>query len=276
MTEPVTFTVHGRVGLATVDHPPVNALSQSVRAGLVAALDRLAADRELHALVIVCAGKTFFSGADIKEFGKPLLPPFLGEVIERLESSPKPTIAAIHGKSPRIHDSAFIAPGCRIIGDVEIGPDASIWYNCVIRADVNRVVIGARSNVQDGSVIHCDSPRPSAPAGWSTIIGEDVLVGHMAMLHVCTLEDRAFVGLGAIVMDGCAIESDAMLAAGAMLTSGKRVPAGQLWSGRPAAYMRDLPRSAGESGAAHYVRLAHGHMAEIAALGRTDDGPAQG
>ncbi|MBW8785978.1 MAG: gamma carbonic anhydrase family protein, partial [Novosphingobium sp.] len=125
---------------------------------------------------------------------------------------PDVTIAAIHGKAPRIHDSAFIAPGCRIIGDVEIGPDASVWYNCVIRADVNRIVIGARSNIQDGSVIHCDSPKPKRPQGFPTLIGEDVLIGHLAMVHGCVLEDRAFVGLGAIVMDGCRIGSDAMLA----------------------------------------------------------------
>ena len=82
------------------------------------------------------------------------------------------TIASIHGKAPRIHDSAFIAPGCRIIGDVEIGPDSSIWYNCVIRGDANRIVIGARSNIQDGSVVHCDSPKPKRPHGFPTIIGE--------------------------------------------------------------------------------------------------------
>ena len=105
------------------------------------------------------------------------------------------TIAAIHGNAPRIHSSAFIAPGCRIIGNVEIGPDVSIWYNCVIRADVHRIVIGARSNIQDGTVVHCDSPKPKRPEGFPTIIGEDVLIGHMAMVHGCTLEDRAFVGL---------------------------------------------------------------------------------
>lgn len=150
------------------------------------------------------------------------------------------TIAAIHGKAPRIHSSAFIAPGCRIIGDVEIGPDASIWYNCVIRADVNRVVIGARTNIQDGTVVHCDSPKPRRPGGFPTIIGDDVLIGHLAMVHGCTLEDRAFVGLGSIVMDGCQIRSDGMLAAGAMLTPGKVIEPGQLWGGRPAKYMRDL------------------------------------
>lgn len=141
------------------------------------------------------------------------------------------SIISLHGKTPRIHDSAFIAPGCRIIGDVEIGPDASIWYNCVIRADVNRIVIGARTNVQDGTVIHCDSPRPGQPDGFPTLIGEDVLIGHMAMIHGCVLEDRAFVGLGSIVMDGCRIGGDAMLAAGAMLTLASRCPVGSSGAG---------------------------------------------
>jgi len=150
------------------------------------------------------------------------------------------TLLELHGKSPRIHSSAFIAPGCRIIGDVEIGPDVSIWYNCVIRADINRIVIGARSNVQDGSVIHCDRPKASKPEGFPTIIGEDVLIGHMAMVHGCTLEDRAFVGLGTIVMDGCRIESDGMLAAGAMLPPGKVIGGRQLWVGRPARLTREL------------------------------------
>ena len=176
------------------------------------------------------------------------------------------TIAAIGGKSPRIHSSAFIAPGCRIIGDVEIGPDASIWYNCVIRADVNRIVIGARSNIQDGSVIHCDSPKPKRPEGLPTIIGEDVLIGHMAMIHGSILEDRAFVGLGAIVMDGCRIASDAMLAAGAMLTQGKVIESRQMWMGRPAAYARDLTDAAlaeMRAGVAGYVVNGRLHAAAL-------------
>jgi len=171
------------------------------------------------------------------------------------------TIASIHGKSPNIHSSAFIAPGCRIIGDVEIGPDASIWYNCVIRADVHRIVIGARTNIQDGTVVHCDSPKPSRPDGFPTIIGDDVLIGHMAMVHGCTLEDRAFVGLGSIVMDGSHIESEGMLAAGAMLT-GKRIGAGQLWMGRPAKYLRDLDDAAVEvlqEGVKRYVVNGRNH-----------------
>jgi gamma-carbonic anhydrase len=176
------------------------------------------------------------------------------------------TLIEIHGKRPRIHDSAFIAPGCRLIGDIEIGPDVSIWYNCVLRADVNFMRIGARTNIQDGSVCHVDSPRPGSPEGYPLIIGDDVLIGHMAMVHGCVLHDRAFVGLGAIVMDGCAIESEAMLAAGAMLTPGKRIPSGQLWAGRPAKYVRDLTAAdlAGHrAGVAHYVELAQRHAAAL-------------
>jgi len=184
------------------------------------------------------------------------------------------TIAAIHGKAPRIHDSAFIAPGCRIIGDVEIGPDVSIWYNCVIRADVNHIVIGARSNVQDGTVIHCDSPDARYPEGCPTLIGEDALIGHMAMIHGCTIHDRGFIGLSTTVMNGCVIESDGMLAAGALLTPGKRILSRQLWGGRPAAYMRDLTDAAladMQEGIAHYVDNGRAHKAalEAAALGQT-------
>lgn len=171
------------------------------------------------------------------------------------------SIITLNGKTPRIDPSAFIAPGCRIIGDVEIGAGASVWYNCVIRADVNAIRIGARSNIQDGSVIHCD-----AAPGFPTIIGEDALIGHMAMLHGCTVADRGFVGLGTIVMDGCTIEGDAMLAAGAMLTPGKTVPSGQLWGGRPARLMRDLDEAAimgMRMGSAHYVHNAEVHKAAI-------------
>ena len=172
------------------------------------------------------------------------------------------------GKSPRIDASAFVAPGAQLIGDIEIGPEASIWYNCVLRGDVNRIRIGARTNIQDGSVLHVDSPRPDRPGGHPTIIGEEVLIGHMAMVHGCILHDRAFVALGAIVMDGCEIESGAMLAAGAMLTPGKRIPAGQLWAGRPAKYVRDLNSADLEGhrmGVAHYVALARLHAEALKA-----------
>lgn len=174
---------------------------------------------------------------------------------------PEASVIPLNGKTPRIHPSAFIAPGCRIIGDVEIGADSSVWYNCVIRADVNHIRIGARTNIQDGTVVHCDSDKDGA-GGFPTIIGDDVLIGHMAMLHGCTLHDRAFVGLGTIVMDGCVIEGDAMLAAGALLTPGKIIPHRQLWSGRPARFMRDLgdEQVAGmRMGVEHYTHNAKAH-----------------
>lgn len=179
---------------------------------------------------------------------------------------PDVSLIAINGKAPRIHSSAFVAPGCRLIGDVEIGPDSSVWYNCVLRADVHRIVIGARTNIQDGTVIHCDSPKPRRPEGFPTIIGDEVLIGHMAMVHGCTLEDRAFVGLGAIVMDGCRIGSDAMLAAGAMLTQGKVIESWQMWMGRPAAYARDLTEAAlaeMQAGVAGYVMNGRIHAAAL-------------
>lgn len=179
---------------------------------------------------------------------------------------PDVSIITVHGKTPVIDDSAFIAPGCRIIGDVTIGPEASIWYNCVIRAEVNRIVIGARSNIQDGSIVHCDGPMPGVPDGYPTIIGDDVLVGHNVMLHGCVLHDRAFVGLSATAMNGAVIEGDAMLAAGAMLTQNKRVEARQLWAGSPARFVRELDDAAimgMRIGVAHYVENAKAHMAAL-------------
>ncbi len=156
-------------------------------------------------------------------------------------------------KMPLIHESAFIAPNAAVAGDVEIGAESGIWFSCAIRGDVNEVRIGARTNIQDGSVIHCTYK------GDGTYIGDDVTVGHAAILHACTIEDFGFVGMQACVMDGCVIESNGMLAAGALLTPGKRVPAGQLWAGRPAQYMRDLTQEELDYiqwSAGHYVRLA--------------------
>ncbi|MBA3897308.1 MAG: gamma carbonic anhydrase family protein [Sphingomonadaceae bacterium] len=177
-----------------------------------------------------------------------------------------PDLIAYGGKTPQIDDTAFVAPGCRLIGDVTIDAESSVWYNCVLRGDVNRITIGARTNIQDGSVIHVDSPRSGCEAGLPTIIGDDVLIGHLVMLHGSVLHDRAFVGLGSIVMDGCTIESDGMLAAGAMLTPGKVIRAGELWVGRPAKKLRDMSAdeiAANRLGAAHYVMLAKAHRAAL-------------
>ncbi len=180
---------------------------------------------------------------------------------------PDVSIITLNGKTPQIDDSAFIAPGCRIIGDVTIGPQSSIWYNCVIRAEVNRIIIGARSNIQDGSIVHCDGPMPGVPDGYPTIIGDDVLVGHNVMLHGCILNDRAFVGLSATVMNGAVVDGDAMLAAGAMLTQGKRIEARQLWAGSPARFVRDLDDAVVmgmRMGVAHYVENAKAHFSALA------------
>ncbi|MDP9128456.1 MAG: gamma carbonic anhydrase family protein [Pseudomonadota bacterium] len=163
---------------------------------------------------------------------------------------PAPVLLPYKGKWPKIDPTAFIAPGAVIIGDVEIGPDSSIWFGCVVRGDVNAIRIGARTNIQDGCVIHVASGlqparlgKGSAPmpeAGYPTLIGNNVTVGHMSLLHACTVQDNGFVGMHAAVMDGATVESYAMLAAGAMLTPGKTIKNGELWAGRPAKLWRSL------------------------------------
>ncbi|TRD11383.1 gamma carbonic anhydrase family protein [Erythrobacter insulae] len=184
---------------------------------------------------------------------------------------PGANIIPIHGKSPKIHDTAFIAPGSTIIGDVEIGAGSSIWYNCVVRADVFTIRIGERSNVQDGSVLHCDPPRPGDEEGSPLIIGDDVLIGHMAMVHGCIIHDRGFVGLGAIAMNKSVIGSDAMLAAGAMLTERKVMGPRELWAGRPAKKLKELGEGAimgMKVGTAHYAENAKHHTEAVrAAMG---------
>jgi len=164
-------------------------------------------------------------------------------------------------RRPRLDPSVFVAPGARIVGDVAIGADSSIWYNVVLRGDVNPIVVGARSNIQDGSVVHTVSARAGHP-GFPTLIGDDVLIGHLAVVHGCTVEDRAFIGMGAIAMDGSVVESEAMLAAGALLTAGKRIPGRQLWAGRPAKFVRmltDEELAAHRRGIERYVALAREH-----------------
>ncbi len=149
-----------------------------------------------------------------------------------------PLIMPWKGVSPRIAADAFIAPNAVIIGDVEIGPQASIWFNCVLRGDVNPIRVGARSNLQDGTIVHCDGPW-NGTKGYPTTIGDDVLVGHMVMVHGAIIENHAFVGMNAVLLSGTVVEGDAMVAAGALVAA-KRVPKGQLWAGSPAKFMREL------------------------------------
>lgn len=158
---------------------------------------------------------------------------------------------------PQIDASAFIAPGAVIIGDVVIGPEASIWPGCVLRGDVNIIRVGARTNIQDGTIVHVTY------GGQGTHIGADVTIGHAALLHDCTIEDRAFVGMKSCIMDKARICSHAMLATGALLTNGKTIPTGQLWSGSPAKYWRDLRPDEIEEidqRVPHYVALAQSYL----------------
>ncbi|MCW8084549.1 gamma carbonic anhydrase family protein [Sabulicella glaciei] len=164
------------------------------------------------------------------------------------------------GKRPRVHGAAWVAPTAAVIGDVEIGEGASIWYHCVLRGDTNVIRVGARSNIQDGTIVHVNHGREPA------IIGADVTVGHAAIIHACTLEDGAFVGMGATVLDGCVIEGGGMLGAGSVLPPGKRIAAGELWMGNPARMVRvldDAARARFARTAPHYVELAGRHRASL-------------
>jgi carbonic anhydrase/acetyltransferase-like protein (isoleucine patch superfamily) len=157
------------------------------------------------------------------------------------------------GILPTIADDAWVAPTAMLIGRVEIGPQSGIWFHCVLRGDTNFIRIGARSNIQDGTIVHVNA------GSFPTIIGDDVTVGHAAIVHACTLENRAFVGMGATVLDGATIEEGGMLGAGALLTPNKRIGRNELWTGSPARLVRVMEaeeRAKFDRTAAHYVELA--------------------
>lgn len=151
-----------------------------------------------------------------------------------MKSGVPSNILPYKGLVPKLGARVFIAPTAVVIGDVVIDDDASVWFGCILRGDVNAIRIGARTNIQDATVVHV------AKDTVGTYIGSDITIGHMALLHACTLEDGAFIGMRATVMDECVVEAGGMLAAGALLTPGKRVGPGQLWAGQPAKYVRDL------------------------------------
>lgn len=158
---------------------------------------------------------------------------------------------------PNVHASAFIAKSADLIGAVTVGEEASIWYSSVLRADINKIEIGAHSNIQDGCVVHLESDR-------GTDVGEYVTVGHKAILHACRIDDEVLVGMGAIVMDGSEIGSRSIIGAGALVTMGTKIPPGSLVLGSPARVVRTL--SGEEQGslkgwAENYVLLSRRYLA---------------
>lgn len=165
------------------------------------------------------------------------------------------------GILPRLAPTAFVAPGAVLVGDVDIGDQASVWYGCVLRGDVNGIRLGARSNLQDATIVHGSPGEPP------TQIGEDVLVGHGAIVHGCVLEPRCSVGMRATVLNGAVVESEAQVAAGALVPAGARIPSGELWGGVPARRLRSLSRNELDrlrSQAQHYVTLAADHAESLA------------
>jgi carbonic anhydrase/acetyltransferase-like protein (isoleucine patch superfamily) len=160
------------------------------------------------------------------------------------------------GKAPQLGAEVWVAETAMVIGDVVLGPRASIWYGAVVRGDVEKIRIGADSNIQDNSVIHVDS------SGLSTLVGERVTVGHRVVLHGCKIGDGALIGIGAIVMNGAEVGAGALVGAGTLVPPGARIPAGMLAVGAPARVKRPLTEEEKQTlreSATHYVQLAQEH-----------------
>lgn len=143
-------------------------------------------------------------------------------------------IKAVNGKFPKIPKDCFIAENATIVGDVEMGSECSVWFNAVIRGDVHYIKMGSKVNVQDGAVIH--ATYQTSP----TNIGNNVSIGHNAIVHGCTIEDNVLIGMGSIVMDDCVIESNSIIAAGAVVTKNTRIEAGSIYAGIPAKKVKDI------------------------------------
>jgi carbonic anhydrase/acetyltransferase-like protein (isoleucine patch superfamily) len=168
-------------------------------------------------------------------------------------------LRAFGGATPRVDPSVFLATGCVVVGDVEVGPGSSIWFGAVVRGDVNSIRIGARTNIQDQAVVHVTGGTHP------TVIGDDVTVGHRAVLHGCTVKDRCLIGIGAIVLDGAVVGEEAMVGAGALVPPGMVVPPRVLVMGAPARVRRALGEAEVEglrASAAHYVDYAERYQAE--------------
>jgi len=168
------------------------------------------------------------------------------------------------GRLPEVGQRVYIDPSAEVIGDVVLGDDVSIWPMTVVRGDVNFIRIGARSNIQDGVVIHVSHDGPHLKdGGFATVIGEDVTIGHRAIIHACRIGDACLIGMGAVVMDGAVVKRHGFVGAGALVPPGKVVGEGELWLGNPARMVRRLDEAQIEAlyySAQHYVRLKDDYL----------------
>lgn len=146
-------------------------------------------------------------------------------------------IKEVNGKSPQISSDCYIAENATIVGEVIVGNMCSIWFNAVIRGDVNSIIIGDKVNIQDGAVIHCTYQKHP------TFIGNNVSIGHNAIVHGCVIKDNVLVGMGAIIMDNCTIESNSIIAAGSVVTQNTIVESGCIYAGIPAKKVKDIDQS---------------------------------
>jgi carbonic anhydrase/acetyltransferase-like protein (isoleucine patch superfamily) len=166
---------------------------------------------------------------------------------------------------PVLGDRVYVDPAAIVIGDVVLGDDVSLWPGAIVRGDVNFIRIGARTNLQDGTVVHVSHDGPHAKlGGFATVIGSDVTIGHKAIVHACRIEDAVLIGMGAVVLDGVVVEKHGFVGAGALVTPGKVVGSGEMWLGNPARRVRmlsDVEIEALYYSAGHYVRLKDEYLA---------------
>lgn len=175
------------------------------------------------------------------------------------------SILAFDGVRPKLGNEIFVAPNASVIGNVTLGNRSSVWYGATLRGDVNSIIVGDNTNLQDGVVVHVAKTALGSPA--PTIIGHNVTVGHAAILHACTIGDGSLVGMGATLCDGSKVEKGAIVAAGALVTPGTVVPSGEVWAGRPAKLLRKLEEGEAEfisQSADNYALLAAQHAEENA------------
>ena len=149
-------------------------------------------------------------------------------------------IRSFNNINPEIHETAYIDEQSTVIGNVKIGQDSAIWPQVVVRGDINSITIGDRTNIQDGSILHVTHASDFCPSGYSLSIGNDVTVGHSAVIHACTIKDTVLIGMGSIILDGAVINSNSLLAAGALVGPGKELESGFLYVGSPAKKLREL------------------------------------